>query len=76
MDPLLKKIYSLNEAERAECAKHVMLGGGTRGGTTLGTMGASWISTRASGKFVGGSRFLGLTQPFIRVPNPWRTFFR
>ena len=40
-------------------------------GTTLGTMGASWISTRASGKLVGGSRFLGLTRPFIRVPNPY-----
>jgi 4-aminobutyrate aminotransferase-like enzyme len=40
-------------------------------GTTLGTMGASWVSTRASGKLVGGSRFLGLTLPFIRVPNPY-----
>lgn len=40
-------------------------------GTTLGTMGASWISTRSSGKLIGGSRFLGLTRPFIRVPNPY-----
>jgi len=40
-------------------------------GTTLGSMGASWISTRASGKLIGGSRFLGLTRPFIRVPNPY-----
>ena len=40
-------------------------------GTTLGTMGASWISTRASGKLIGGSRFLGLTRPFVRVPNPY-----
>lgn len=40
-------------------------------GTTLGSMGASWISTRASGKLVGGSRFLGLTRAFIRVPNPY-----
>ncbi|MBI2438905.1 MAG: aspartate aminotransferase family protein [Lentisphaerae bacterium] len=40
-------------------------------GTTLGTMGASWISTRASGKLIGGSRFLGLTRPFIRAPNPY-----
>lgn len=186
MDPLLAKIYSMNKSEQAECAKHVMLGGGTRGGpvlvrgkgvrvydpdgkdyidctsqswamylgfanedinrvvaehmqnlshvhqgfdtlprfylarklaqiapgdlkhvsftvgggpaieaamkiaykntqpsrdficlydsfhgTTLGTMGASWVSTRASGKLVGGSRFLGLTRPFIRVPNPY-----
>lgn len=39
-------------------------------GTTLGSMGASWISTRSSGKLAGGSRFLSLTRPFIRVPNP------
>jgi len=40
-------------------------------GTTLGTMGASWISTRASGRYIGGSRFLSLTRPFIRIPNPY-----
>jgi len=40
-------------------------------GTTLGVMGSSWISTRSSGKLAGGSRFLGLTKPFIRVPNPY-----
>jgi len=39
-------------------------------GTTLGMMSAAWISTRASGKLAGGSRFLGLTRPFVRVPNP------
>ena len=40
-------------------------------GSTLGSMGASWISTRAAGSLVGGSRFLGLTRPFVRVPNPY-----
>lgn len=40
-------------------------------GTTLGSMGASWLSTMASGKLAGGSRFLQLTRPFIRVPNPY-----
>ncbi len=40
-------------------------------GSTLGTMGASWISTRSAGGFVGGSRFLPLTKNFIRVPNPY-----
>ena len=40
-------------------------------GTTMGSMGASWTSTRASGKYVGGSRFLSLTRPFVRVPNPY-----
>jgi len=39
-------------------------------GTTLGSMGGSWISTKATGKYVGGSRFLSLTRPFIRIPNP------
>ena len=39
-------------------------------GSTLGAMGASWISTKANGKFMGGSRFLPLTRPFIRIPNP------
>ncbi len=40
-------------------------------GTTLGTMGASWISTRANGAYIGGSRFLSLTRPFVRIPNPY-----
>lgn len=39
-------------------------------GTTLGTMGASWISTRTLGHLTGGSRFLPLTRPFVRIPNP------
>ncbi len=40
-------------------------------GTTLGTIGASWVSTRSAGKLAGGSRFLALSKPFIRVPNPY-----
>ena len=40
-------------------------------GVTLGTMGASWVSTMALGTFVGGSRFNRLTKQFIRVPNPY-----
>jgi len=39
-------------------------------GTTLGSMGASWISTKANGKYMGGSNLLSLTRPFIRIPNP------
>lgn len=39
-------------------------------GTTLGTMGGSWASTKSNGKYMGGARFLSLTRPFIRVPNP------
>ena len=39
-------------------------------GSTLGSMGASWISTKSTGKFFGGSRFLPLTRSFIRIPNP------
>jgi len=40
-------------------------------GTTLGSMGGSWTSTKASGKFMGGSRLLSLTRPFVRIPNPY-----
>jgi len=40
-------------------------------GTTLGTMGATWVSTKAGGKYIGGSRFLPLTRNFVRVPNPY-----
>ena len=35
MDSLLAKIYGLNKLEQAKCARHVMLGGGTRGGPVL-----------------------------------------
>ncbi|OGV39554.1 MAG: hypothetical protein A2X48_13030 [Lentisphaerae bacterium GWF2_49_21] len=40
-------------------------------GTSLGSMGASWISTKANGEYMGGTSFLSLTRPFIRVPNPY-----
>ena len=40
-------------------------------GTTLGTMGASWIATQSNGRYVGGSRFLPLTRQFVRAPNPY-----
>jgi len=39
-------------------------------GSTVGSMGGSWISTKACGHYIGGSRFLSLTKPFIRIPNP------
>jgi len=39
-------------------------------GTTLGSMGASWISTMANGRYMGGANLLSLTRPFIRIPNP------
>ncbi len=40
-------------------------------GTTLGTMGGSWIATKSSGKYAGGSRFLPLLHPAVRAPNPY-----
>lgn len=40
-------------------------------GTTLGTMGASYVTTQASGEFTGAVRFLAVTHDFIRVPNPY-----
>ena len=39
-------------------------------GTTLGSMGASWISTKANGRYMGGANLLPLTRPFIRIPTP------
>jgi len=40
-------------------------------GTTLGAMGASWISTRSRGSYLGAAKsLLLLTRPFIRIPNP------
>lgn len=38
-------------------------------GTTLASMGASWVSTKSNGKYMAGSRFLPLTRPFVRIPN-------
>jgi hypothetical protein len=35
MDAILKMIHGLDEAAMKDCAKHVMLGGGTRGGPVL-----------------------------------------
>ena len=35
MDPLLEKIYGMDEKECDACAEHLMLGGGTRGGPLL-----------------------------------------
>lgn len=40
-------------------------------GTTFAAMGASWHSTRAGGKYVGGSHFLPLVPHFTRFPNPY-----
>jgi 4-aminobutyrate aminotransferase-like enzyme len=40
-------------------------------GTTLGTMGASWVSTQSNHEFVGGSRFASVTRQFVRAPNPY-----
>ena len=35
MDSLLEKIYGMTPEECAECARYVMLGGGTRGGPVI-----------------------------------------
>ncbi len=41
-------------------------------GTTLGAMSGSWHSTKAAGKYVGGSHFLPLLNNTItRFPNPY-----
>jgi len=40
-------------------------------GTSLGVIGSNWVSTLATGKFIGGARFSRVTRQFIRVPNPY-----
>ena len=40
-------------------------------GTSLGMIGATWASTRAMGKYIGGARFSRISKQFIRVPNPY-----
>ncbi len=40
-------------------------------GTTLGSLGGTWASTMSGGSYIGGSRFLSLTRPFVRIPNPY-----
>ncbi len=40
-------------------------------GTTLGSMGGSWISTKSNGQYIGRSRLLVLPRPFDRLPNPF-----
>jgi len=41
-------------------------------GTTFGTYGASWISTRSAGKYLGIKNFIGsVNTNFVRVPNPY-----
>lgn len=41
-------------------------------GTTLGTIGASWVSTKSAGKYLGASSFLSAVNTnFIRVSNPY-----
>ena len=39
-------------------------------GSTLGSLGGSWTSTMANGRYMGGANLLPLTRPFIRIPNP------
>lgn len=57
--------------KNTECSRDFICLYDSYHGTTLGSMGASWISTHSGGKLVGGSRFHSLTKPFIRVPNPY-----
>jgi len=35
VDTFLKKLYGMTESDFADCAKHLMVGGGTRGGPVL-----------------------------------------
>ena len=43
MDPLLQKVYGIKKEEIDEYARHLMLGGGTRGGPVLKRGKGCWV---------------------------------
>jgi 4-aminobutyrate aminotransferase-like enzyme len=68
--PAIESAMKIALKNRQEAQEYICLYDSYHG-TTLGVMGASWVSTMASGAFIGGSRFTRLTRQFIRVPNPY-----
>jgi len=55
MDPVLEKIYSIKKADIPEYAKHLMLGGGTRGGPVLVKGKGCWVED------IDGKRYIDCT---------------
>jgi 4-aminobutyrate aminotransferase-like enzyme len=52
MDPLLEKIYGIRKADLPEYAKHLMLGGGTRGGPVLVRGKGCWVEDIDGRKYI------------------------
>jgi 4-aminobutyrate aminotransferase-like enzyme len=52
VDPLLEKIYSINKSEFPAYAKHLMLGGGTRGGPVLARGKGCWVEDVDGKKYI------------------------
>ena len=52
MDPVLKRIYSINKSDLPDYARHVMLGGGTRGGPVLIKGKGCWVEDIDGRKYI------------------------
>jgi len=68
--PAIEAAMKLSVRSRPQAGQFICLWDAYHG-STLGTMGASWISTQARGSFAGGALYTQLTRPFVRVPNPY-----
>jgi 4-aminobutyrate aminotransferase-like enzyme len=55
MDPVLERIYSIKKSELPDYARHVMLGGGTRGGPVLVKGKGCWVED------IDGKKYLDCT---------------
>jgi 4-aminobutyrate aminotransferase-like enzyme len=52
MDPVLERIYSIKKAEIPDYARHLMLGGGTRGGPVLARGKGCWVEDIDGKKYI------------------------
>ena len=52
MDPVLKRIYSIKKSDLPDYARHVMLGGGTRGGPVLIKGKGCWVEDIDGRKYI------------------------
>jgi len=52
MDPVLEKIYAIKKSEIPEYARHLMLGGGTRGGPVLVRGKGCWVEDIDGKKYI------------------------
>ncbi len=52
MDPVLERIHSIKKAEIPEYARHLMLGGGTRGGPILARGKGCWVEDIDGKKYI------------------------